>query len=64
MDGVVRVIPNHMMQLHTTRSWDFLGFSQSSVGPNLEGDVVIGLIDTGKYVMALSLIYQVISWGS
>ncbi|XWS38430.1 hypothetical protein CRYUN_Cryun19dG0130900 [Craigia yunnanensis] len=47
MDGIVRVIPNHILQLHTTRSWDFLGFSQSSVGAKLEGDVVIGLLDTG-----------------
>ncbi|XP_021291149.1 cucumisin-like [Herrania umbratica] len=47
MDGVVRVIPNHILQLHTTRSWDFLGFSQSSLGAKIEGDVVIGLLDTG-----------------
>ncbi|WRX19390.1 Peptidase S8/S53 domain - like 10 [Theobroma cacao] len=47
MDGVVRVIPNHILQLHTTRSWDFLGFSQSSLGARIEGDVVIGLLDTG-----------------
>ncbi|XWS49867.1 hypothetical protein CRYUN_Cryun12cG0040100 [Craigia yunnanensis] len=47
MDVVVGVIPNHILQLHTTRSWDFLGFSQSSVGAKLEGDVVIGLLDTG-----------------
>ncbi|XVF52805.1 hypothetical protein PTKIN_Ptkin05aG0048200 [Pterospermum kingtungense] len=47
MDGVVRVIPNHILQLHTTRSWDFLGFSQDNVGAQLEGDVVIGLLDTG-----------------
>ena len=48
MDGTVRVIPNHILQLHTTRSWDFLGFGQSGVGAKLEGDVVIGLLDTGK----------------
>ncbi|XVE64915.1 hypothetical protein DITRI_Ditri07aG0140600 [Diplodiscus trichospermus] len=47
MDGVVRVIPNHILQLHTTRSWDFLGFSQDNVGATLEADVVIGLLDTG-----------------
>ncbi|MBA0611528.1 hypothetical protein Godav_012208, partial [Gossypium davidsonii] len=47
MDGVVRVIPNHILKLHTTRSWDFLGLSQSNVGAQLQGDVVIGLLDTG-----------------
>ncbi|KAA3464505.1 cucumisin-like [Gossypium australe] len=47
MDGVVRVIPNHILKLHTTRSWDFLGLSQSNVGDQLQGDVVIGLLDTG-----------------
>ncbi|KAK8584136.1 hypothetical protein V6N12_068385 [Hibiscus sabdariffa] len=47
MDGVVRVIPNHILKLHTTRSWDFLGLnlSQSQVGA--QGDVIIGLLDTG-----------------
>ncbi|KAG4188631.1 hypothetical protein ERO13_A08G177700v2 [Gossypium hirsutum] len=47
MDGVVRVIPNHILKLHTTRSWDFLGLSQTNVGAQLQGDVVIGLLDTG-----------------
>ncbi|KAB2018218.1 hypothetical protein ES319_D08G214200v1 [Gossypium barbadense] len=47
MDGVVRVIPNHILKLHTTRSWDFLGLSQSNVGAQLQGDVVIGPLDTG-----------------
>lgn len=48
MDGVVRVIPNHILKLHTTRSWDFIGFTQDAVGAKPEGDVVIGLLDTGK----------------
>ncbi|KAK6274818.1 hypothetical protein POUND7_004527 [Theobroma cacao] len=47
MDGVVRVIPNHILKLHTTRSWDFIGFTQDAVGAKPEGDVVIGLLDTG-----------------
>ncbi|OMO81030.1 hypothetical protein COLO4_23783 [Corchorus olitorius] len=47
MNGVVKVIPNHILKLHTTRSWDFLGFSQSDIGAKPEGDVVIGLLDTG-----------------
>ncbi|GMI76302.1 hypothetical protein like AT5G59190 [Hibiscus trionum] len=47
MDGVVRVIPNNILKLHTTRSWDFIGFNQSHVGAQHEGDVIIGLLDTG-----------------
>lgn len=49
MDGVVSVMPNHILKLHTTRSWDFMGFSQDKVGAVLEGDVVIGLLDTGEF---------------
>ncbi|XVF10694.1 hypothetical protein REPUB_Repub07fG0204500 [Reevesia pubescens] len=49
MEGVIRVIPNHILKLHTTRSWDFIGFTQDNVGAKLEGDVVIGLLDTGLW---------------
>ncbi|KAL5760354.1 hypothetical protein ACOSQ2_019192 [Xanthoceras sorbifolium] len=51
LPGVVRVIPNRILSLKTTRSWDFLGLSSHS--PNLlhtsnmgEG-VIVGLLDTG-----------------
>uniref|UniRef100_F6HP89 Cucumisin n=1 Tax=Vitis vinifera TaxID=29760 RepID=F6HP89_VITVI len=47
MDGVVSVVPNSMLELHTTRSWDFMGFTQSHVRDSLGGDVIIGLLDTG-----------------
>ena len=47
MDGVVSVLPNSMLELHTTRSWDFMGFTQSHVRDSLGGDVIIGLLDTG-----------------
>ncbi|KAJ4832237.1 hypothetical protein Tsubulata_001995, partial [Turnera subulata] len=47
MDGVVSVMPNHLLKLHTTRSWDFMGFSQGKLGAPLEGNVVVGLLDTG-----------------
>ncbi|XP_022737203.1 subtilisin-like protease SBT4.3 [Durio zibethinus] len=47
MEGVIRVIPNHILKLHTTRSWDFIGFTNDNVGAKLEGDVVVGLLDTG-----------------
>ncbi|KAM7256839.1 hypothetical protein ACFE04_012580 [Oxalis oulophora] len=47
MEGVVSVIPNHKLKPHTTRSWDFMGFSHSKVGQAQQADVVIGVIDTG-----------------
>ncbi|GMY30185.1 cucumisin-like isoform X1 [Fagus crenata] len=47
MEGVISVLPNHKLELHTTRSWDFIGFSKGKLGLPLEGDVIIGLIDTG-----------------
>ncbi|KAL6182106.1 hypothetical protein ACLB2K_043529 [Fragaria x ananassa] len=49
MEGIVSVIPNRRLKLHTTRSWDFMGLtlSKGQLGASVEGDVVIGLIDTG-----------------
>ncbi|KAK2653732.1 hypothetical protein Ddye_013588 [Dipteronia dyeriana] len=47
MDGVVSIIPNMKLDLHTTRSWDFMGFDQSCVGDSKGADIIIGLIDTG-----------------
>ncbi|KAK1589234.1 hypothetical protein Q3G72_031782 [Acer saccharum] len=47
MEGVVSVIPNHILKLHTTRSWDFMGFSKGNIGAPQEGNVIIGLLDTG-----------------
>lgn len=50
MEGVVSVIPNHILKLHTTRSWDFMGFSNGTVGAPLQGDVIVALLDTGLYL--------------
>ena len=48
MEGVVSVFPNTIYNLHTTRSWDFMGMTtQSTLRYPLEGDVIIGMIDTG-----------------
>ncbi|KAE9622114.1 putative cucumisin [Lupinus albus] len=48
MEGVVSVFPSINLQLHTTRSWDFLGLT-NSVKRNraIESDVVVGVLDTG-----------------
>lgn len=48
MKGVVTVTRSSMLKLHTTRSWDFMGFSKGSLGPGQEGEVIIGLLDTGE----------------
>ncbi|KAK0570398.1 hypothetical protein LWI29_000567 [Acer saccharum] len=47
MSGVVSVFPNRQLKLHTTRSWDFMGFSQKVERATTESDVIIGVIDTG-----------------
>lgn len=47
MNGVVSVFPNEKKNLHTTRSWDFMGFSQQVERADLESDVIIGVLDTG-----------------
>nr|POE80622.1 cucumisin [Quercus suber] len=42
------VLPNHILKLHTIRSWDFMGFpSKGKLGSPQEGDIIIGLLDTG-----------------
>ncbi|RVW72943.1 Cucumisin [Vitis vinifera] len=47
MEEVVSVLPNSVLKLHTTRSWDFMGFNQSHVRDSQGGDVIVGLLDTG-----------------
>ncbi|XP_022990086.1 cucumisin-like [Cucurbita maxima] len=47
MDEVVSVFPSEKKQLHTTRSWDFMGFFQQARRSSLESDLVIGMLDTG-----------------
>ncbi|KAK4435250.1 Cucumisin [Sesamum alatum] len=49
MEGVVSVIPNRMLKLHTTRSWDFMGFGKGQLGAGQEGEVIIGFLDTGVW---------------
>ncbi|KAJ4706542.1 Cucumisin like [Melia azedarach] len=48
MKDVVSVFPNQKRQLHTTRSWDFMGFSQVvQRATTVESNTIIGIIDTG-----------------
>ncbi|CAN1746698.1 unnamed protein product [Linum perenne] len=46
-EGVVSVFPSQKKQLHTTRSWDFLGFPQNVTRATVESDVIIGMLDSG-----------------
>ncbi|XVE99672.1 hypothetical protein REPUB_Repub03eG0220100 [Reevesia pubescens] len=47
MEGIVSMFPSQKKQLHTTRSWDFMGFSQHVRRTSLESDIVIRMLDTG-----------------
>ncbi|CAN1270043.1 unnamed protein product, partial [Linum perenne] len=46
-EGIVAVFPSQKKKLHTTRSWDFLGFPQNVTRTTVESDVIIGMLDTG-----------------
>ena len=51
MEGVISELPNQILELHSTRSWDFMDFpSKGKVGSPHEGDVIIGFLDTGYYI--------------
>ncbi|KAF9598279.1 hypothetical protein IFM89_026398, partial [Coptis chinensis] len=46
--GVISVFPSRTLKTHTTRSWDFLGLPSTVKRiPEVESNVIIGLIDTG-----------------
>jgi hypothetical protein len=67
MNGIVKaeraetvsVFPDAVLQLHTTRSWDFLEGESSMrrASPrykHLSSDVIIGMIDTGNFHLPFS----------
>ncbi|KAK7340156.1 hypothetical protein VNO77_20850 [Canavalia gladiata] len=48
MDEVLLVFQNQYRKLHTTRSWNFIGLPMTAKRRlRLEGDIVVGLLDTG-----------------
>nr|DAD48077.1 TPA_asm: hypothetical protein HUJ06_018014 [Nelumbo nucifera] len=50
MDGVVSVFKNRYHKLKTTRSWDYLGFTQTVPRSlSMESDLVVGMLDSGIY---------------
>ena len=50
MNGVVSVFPSRTFKPLTTRSWDFLGFPQTTKEELLlQGDIIVGMLDTGLW---------------
>ena len=49
MENVVSVFPNKKHRLLTTRSWDFIGFSQQVERKSIESDIIVGVIDSGSW---------------
>ncbi|GER30451.1 subtilisin-like serine endopeptidase family protein [Striga asiatica] len=51
--GVVSVFPDPILQLHTTRSWDFLKYQTALktdaniISPAASADTIVGILDTG-----------------
>ncbi|KAF5206693.1 Subtilisin-like protease [Thalictrum thalictroides] len=55
MEGILSVFPSRKIKLHTTRSWDFMGFKSNVKRiPMIESDVIVGVIDTGIWPEAES----------
>ncbi|KAD7480188.1 hypothetical protein E3N88_03324 [Mikania micrantha] len=48
-EGVVSVFLSQRKELHTTRSWDFIGFPQDVERAPIESDVIVGMLDTGVW---------------
>ncbi|OIW02820.1 hypothetical protein TanjilG_29596 [Lupinus angustifolius] len=47
MRGVVSIFESKTLQLHTTRSWDFIGLQEKTKTSPIESDMIIGVFDTG-----------------
>ncbi|KAL8142196.1 hypothetical protein V2J09_015228 [Rumex salicifolius] len=48
MDGVLSVFKNRYHKLHTTKSWDFIGFPQTAKRSlKTETNLIVALLDTG-----------------
>ncbi|XP_016650123.1 PREDICTED: cucumisin-like [Prunus mume] len=49
MAGVVSVFPSGKKKLHTTRSWNFIGFHENVKRSTVESDIIVGVIDSGVW---------------
>lgn len=48
MKGIVSVFPSERHRLQTTRSWNFVGFSETAKRVHtVESDIIVGVIDSG-----------------
>ncbi|KAK8940278.1 Xylem serine proteinase 1 [Platanthera guangdongensis] len=47
MDDVISVFPAHTRKLHTSRSWDFIGFPANATHSQTESNVIVGILDSG-----------------
>nr|POF27184.1 subtilisin-like protease sbt4.4 [Quercus suber] len=48
MNEVLSVFPSRTLQLQTTRSWNFVGLTETAKrNPTVESDVIVGVIDSG-----------------
>ncbi|TYG51917.1 hypothetical protein ES288_D10G299600v1, partial [Gossypium darwinii] len=48
-EGVVSVFPSQKKQLHTSRTWEFMGFNKKMKTSIIESDIIIGMLDTGVW---------------
>ncbi|CAL5419727.1 unnamed protein product [Camellia sinensis] len=54
-ESVVSVFPNTVRELHTTRSWDFLGMPEKVRRiDKVESNLIIGILDTGIWMKSPS----------
>ena len=61
MEGVVSIFPNRLLQLHTTRSWDFMGFSETvKRNPTVESDTIIGVLTLESGLNYKALVMKVL----
>lgn len=54
MEGVVSVFRSQKKKLHTTRSWDFIGFPLNVTRSTYESDIIVGMLDSGIWPEAES----------
>ncbi|KAK6942629.1 Peptidase S8 propeptide/proteinase inhibitor I9 [Dillenia turbinata] len=58
---VISVFPNTRHQLHTTRSWDFLGMHTTAKHGRIsaaESDIIMGFLDTGHRTVGPDFIFE------
>lgn len=63
MKEVLGVFRNRYRQLHTTKSWDFVGLPLTAKRHlKAERDVIIGVLDTGLIIYIYMLTHYIITY--